>query len=94
MRTIPQNIDLTKLQVKNLIGTPIRLKVNRGRNKIEFIDGQIENAYPQIFTIRSLNGEINSFSYSDVLAKNITFFASKLILSKIRKIVTFFISIK
>lgn len=77
MRTIPQNIDLTKLQVKNLIGTPIRLKVNRGRNKIEFIDGQIENAYPQIFTIRSLNGEINSFSYSDVLAKNITFFASK-----------------
>jgi uncharacterized protein Veg len=77
MRTIPQNIDLTKLQVKNLIGTPIRLKVNRGRNKIEFIDGQIENAYPQIFTMRSLNGEINSFSYSDVLAKNITFFASK-----------------
>jgi uncharacterized protein Veg len=77
MRTIPQNIDLTKLQVKNLIGTPIRLKVNRGRNKIEFIDGQIENAYPQIFTMRSLTGEINSFSYSDVLANNITFFASK-----------------
>ncbi|NLL56696.1 MAG: hypothetical protein GX242_05745 [Clostridiales bacterium] len=77
MRSIPPNINLTKLQVKKLIGTPIRLKVNRGRNKIEFIDGQIENAYPQIFTIRSQTGEINSFSYSDILAKNITFFASK-----------------
>lgn len=75
MRNIPQNIDSTKLQVKSLIGTPIRLKVNRGRNKIEFIEGKIENAYPQIFTIRSLTGEINSFSYSDVLAKNIMFFA-------------------
>lgn len=77
MRNIPHDIDLTKLQVKKLIGTPIRLKVNRGRNKIEFIDGKIENAYPQIFTMRSLSGEINSFSYSDVLAKNITFFAAK-----------------
>ena len=77
MRTIPQNIDLTKLQVKNLIGTPVKLKVNRGRNKIEFIEGKIENAYPQIFTIRSYSGELKSFSYSDVLAKNITFFASE-----------------
>lgn len=77
MRTIPQNIDCTKIQVKNLIGEPVRLKVNRGRNKIEFIDGMVENAYPQIFTIRSPNGELNSFSYSDVLAKNIIFYASQ-----------------
>lgn len=76
MRTIPQTIDLTKSQVKNLIGTSVRLKVNRGRNRIEFIDGMIENAYPQIFTIRSLSGELNSFSYNDVLAKNIIFFAA------------------
>ena len=77
MRTIPQTIDYTKTQVKNLVGTPVRLKVNRGRNKIEFIEGMIENAYPQIFTIRSMNGELNSFSYSDVLAKNIIFFAGQ-----------------
>lgn len=77
MRTIPQNINLTKLQVKNLIGAPIKLKVNRGRNKIEFIEGKIESAYPQIFTIRSHNGDLNSFSYSDILAKNIIFYAGQ-----------------
>jgi uncharacterized protein Veg len=77
MRSIPQNIDNTKIQVKNLIGTPIRLKVNRGRNKIELIEGMIENAYPQIFTIRSDDGNLSSFSYSDILANNITFHASK-----------------
>lgn len=77
MRTIPQTIDRTKTQVKSLVGIPVRLRVNRGRNKIEFIQGMVEDAYPQIFTVRSDTGELASFSYSDVLAKNITFFASK-----------------
>ena len=76
MRTISQDLDYTKYQVKQLIGTVVRLKVNRGRNKIEIIDGKINAVYPQIFTIKDEKGDINSFSYSDILAKNITFYRS------------------
>ncbi|MFA6867298.1 MAG: Veg family protein [Clostridia bacterium] len=74
MRTIIQNITHTKNQVKQLVGTNVRLKINRGRNRIEFIDGEIEAVYPQIFTIRNEKGDLNSFSYSDILANNITFY--------------------
>lgn len=76
MRSINQDIQYTKLQVKKLVGRSVRLKVNRGRNKIEIIDGEIDAVYPQIFTIKNDNGDINSFSYSDILAKNITFYRS------------------
>ena len=40
---------------------------------IEMIEGVIENAYPNIFTIRKENGELNSFSYADIIASNVKF---------------------
>lgn len=77
MRTIIQNIDKTKEQVKEMKGISVKLKVNRGRNRIEEIEGVIEDAYPSIFTIRNTEGEISSFTYSDILAKNILFYKNK-----------------
>ena len=55
--------------VRLLTGLKVKLKVNRGRNKIELIEGILENAYPNIFTVRKENGEINSFSYPDVISR-------------------------
>ena len=55
--------------VRLLTGLKVKLKVNRGRNKIELIEGILENAYPNIFTVRKENGEINSFSYADVISR-------------------------
>lgn len=74
MRTINQDINKTISQVKDMQGVSIRMKVNRGRNKIEEIEGTLENAYPSIFTVRNTEGEIFSFSYSDILANNILFY--------------------
>lgn len=77
MRSINQDITKTIQQVAGMKGMSIKLKVNRGRNRIEVIEGHIENAYPSIFTVRSTCGEISSFSYSDILSKNILFYRRK-----------------
>lgn len=73
MRIIQQDIANTINQVSRLKGMNVKLKVNRGRNRIETVEGMLENAYTSIFTVRTKSGDINSFSYSDILAKNIFF---------------------
>ena len=65
-------IDKIKEEVTNMIGKKVLAKVDIGRNKCEYIEGIILNAYPFLFTIKTDN-EIKSFSYSDVLTKNIIF---------------------
>ncbi len=59
-----------KQNIENLMGKKIVAKINVGRNKFEYIEGIILNTYPFLFTIKTEN-EIKSFSYSDILTKNI-----------------------
>lgn len=59
--------------VRALTGVRVKIKVNRGRNRIELIEGVLENAYPNIFTVRKQTGELNSFSYADIIANNVKF---------------------
>lgn len=73
MREIVYSVSGTKDKIKNAIGLNVKLKVNRGRNKIEMIEGILENAYPNIFTVRLKTGSLMSFSYSDVITKNVRF---------------------
>ena len=61
-------------RVKLLAGVPIKIKVNRGRNKVERFGGKIEDVYPKVFTVRKSDGAIDTFSYSDVVAGNVKFF--------------------
>lgn len=77
MREITQDISKTKRLVKDMTGLKIKLKVNRGRNKIELMEGAVESVYPRIFTFRKTDGELNSFSYSDILSNNIKFYRIK-----------------
>ena len=60
-------------EINSLKGLRVKLKVNRGRNKTELIEGIIENAYPNIFTVRKISGEIHSFGYADVISRNVRF---------------------
>ncbi len=74
MREITDGMERTMVRIRLLAGLPLRIRVNRGRNKIEQFDRRIENVYPKIFTVRKTDGEISTFSYSDVVAKNIKFY--------------------
>ncbi len=70
--------EVTIKKLNNMKGTPLTLKINRGRNKIESYDGQIENTYPNVFTIRLVDGGVGTFSYADIHARNIIFLRRKI----------------
>ena len=54
------------------------VKVNRGRNKIERYEGEIESTYPKVFTVRLTDGGLSSFTYADKKKKNILFLKRKI----------------
>ena len=74
MREASGDMNLTIGLVKSVAGQRVRLRVNRGRNKIEEYVGTVESVYPRIFTFRSEDGALNSFCYADVLSKNVRFY--------------------
>ena len=57
-------------EVSSMAGKKVLAKIDIGRNKYEYIEGFILGIYPFLFTIKT-NNEIKSYSYSDVLTKNI-----------------------
>ena len=79
MREIRYDISDTIKRVENLRGIELTLSVNKGRNKFFNYDGVVENLYRSIFTVRPLDDTIplQTYSYSDVLTKNIKFFPAK-----------------
>lgn len=63
-------IQKIKNEVSNMVGQKVLAKIDVGRNKYEYIEGIINGIYPFLFTIKTKN-ETKSFSYSDILTKNI-----------------------
>ncbi len=64
------NIEKIKNELEKIIGKRVRIKVNVGRNKYEYYEGEILKVYPCLFTFSTVNF-VKSFSYSDVLTKDI-----------------------
>jgi len=62
------NIDLIKKKVDSLKDYKLKIKINLGRNKYEYLEGKIMKIHPNIFTIMTNKG-IRSFSYSDITTK-------------------------
>jgi len=56
-----------KERIANLKGNSINLSVNRGRKKIDKLQGFIENIYPSVFTFMTDSKARETFSYFDVL---------------------------
>ncbi len=65
------NTNIIKNKIKDLINTKLKIKVNLGRNKYEYLEGFIEKMHPNIFTVNTNKG-IRSYSYSDVATKIVT----------------------
>lgn len=64
------NIDTIKSKLLLLKNEKVKIKISLGRNKYEYYEGYIEKLHPNIFTIKTMQG-IKSFSYSDILIKNL-----------------------
>lgn len=73
MRKAGLNIDQIKDRILTLKGEEVEMNVNRGRKKIDTINGIIQDVYPSVFTviIKDQNSQLQTFSYYDVLCGNV-----------------------
>ena len=64
------NILKIKEQINSWLGKRVRIKVNIGRNKFEYYEGEIVGTYPYLFTV-NVDNQIKSFSYVEILTKDV-----------------------
>ena len=84
MRKIINNIDDVKTKILALRGREVEMNINRGRKKIDTINGTIKDVYPSVFTVlvKDNNSPLQTFSYYDVLCGKVTFLWKKNIILK------------
>ncbi|MCR4400695.1 MAG: Veg family protein [Syntrophomonadaceae bacterium] len=74
---MPRAISDIKKDLDSLVGSRIRLKANRGRNRIIEREGVLESTYPNIFVIKIDERKVEqrvSYSYADVLTETVELF--------------------
>ena len=64
------NIDIIKKQINSLKNEKLKIKISLGRNKYEYLEGEIDKIYPNLFVIKTNKG-VKTFSYSDIIIRNI-----------------------
>lgn len=68
------NIATIRSYVYQNMGKELKFKYNSGRGQIDEFIGIITNVYKGIFLVKSFkDNRVKSFSYSDVLIKNLVF---------------------
>jgi len=75
----PRAIADIKKDLESFVGSRIRLKANRGRNRIIEKEGVLESIYPNIFVVKLSERKIErrvSYSYADVLTETVELFVS------------------
>jgi uncharacterized protein Veg len=73
----PRPISDIKKDLESFVGSKIRLKANRGRNRIIEKVGVLESIYPNIFVVKLNERKIErrvSYSYADVLTETVELF--------------------
>ena len=60
-----------KEQIASLKGQGVDLEVNLGRKKIKQFSGIIDSVYPSVFTFIDLDGNLKTYSYSDILCGDV-----------------------
>jgi uncharacterized protein Veg len=64
------NLITVKENVEKNLGKKVIAKVNIGRNRYEIFEGIVETVYPFLFVLKNDN-EIKTFSYADILTRNV-----------------------
>lgn len=73
----PRAISEIKKDLEFFVGSKIRLKANRGRNRIIEREGVLESIYPNIFVVKLNERKIErkvSYTYADVLTETVELF--------------------
>ena len=73
----PRAIAEIKKDLEYFVGSKIRLKANRGRNRIIEKEGVLESIYPNLFVVRLNERKVErkvSYTYADVLTETVELF--------------------
>jgi uncharacterized protein Veg len=73
----PRAISEIRKDLESFVGSKIRLKANRGRNRIVEKEGVLESIYPNIFVVKLNERKVDrrvSYSYADVLTETVELF--------------------
>ncbi len=74
MRQKSKSLEDVKREIALLQGKAVKISVNRGRNKTEKYNGEVENTYPNLFVLR-IDGDEHvknlSCSYQDVICGDV-----------------------
>ncbi|MDF2586707.1 MAG: hypothetical protein K0S41_548 [Anaerocolumna sp.] len=70
------DVSKVRREIVSHVGSRVKIKANKGRNKMDITEGIISETYPSIFLIRidddnSDSVKTMSFSYADVLTKDV-----------------------
>lgn len=71
MRKIIYGLEDIKTRISTLKGQNVQMQINRGRKKIESVNATIKDVYPSVFTIKTEDEKLQTFSYFDVLCGNV-----------------------
>ena len=71
MKKVFLGLEIVKKQISDLKGVDIDIEVNIGRKKIKQFNGIIQSVYPSVFTFMDSDGNIKTFSYSDILCGDV-----------------------
>lgn len=71
-----RDIKSVRTEVRQYMGSKVKVKTNLGRNKVDITEGVIAEAYPSIFLIHiEADGDMPerkiSYSYNDVITHDI-----------------------
>lgn len=74
-------INEIKEKIANVKGKNIQMLVNKGRKKVERLEGVIQNLYPSVFTVQiedeNLGKNLVTYSYTEVLCGFVKFVENK-----------------
>ena len=71
MRKIIYGLEDIKTRISTLKGQNVQMQINRGRKKIESVNATIKDVYPSVFTIKTPDEKLQTFSYFDILCGNV-----------------------
>lgn len=73
----PRALSDIKRDLESFVGSRIRLKANKGRNRIVEREGVLESIYPNIFVVKINERKVErrvSYTYADVLTETVELF--------------------
>ncbi len=73
---VQNNVSNVRNAVANQMGKKVKIRINRGRHKVDVSEGIISETYPSIFLIKIQEADnmpvrTVSYSYTDILTKDV-----------------------